>query len=820
MIRTSFNDGWTVRTRGSMFESMTGTEGTPVTLPHDALLSTARSADDGSPHLGYFHEGSWTYAKSIDVPTSWRGQRVTLEFEGAYRDAMIFVNGALAAHWANGYSGFTVPLDPYLAYGATNTIEVETQIRDDSRWYSGAGIYRPVSLLTSGLTHITPSGLRVATPEIDDEVAVVAATTEVVNESTTTVTIEASLDIHDSEGALVTSDPVRATLLAGERIPVRHRTYVRNPRRWSVESPHLYSASVRLSEGEHRLDTATTTFGIRTLSLDPVRGLRINGESIKLRGASLHLDNGVLGAAEYDHAAIRRIRRLKSAGFNAIRSAAKPTSRAILDACDAVGMLVIDESFDVWTRSKTTDDYSRLFDQWWERDIDALIAKAYNHPSVIMYTIGNEIIEVGTPHGARLGRQLAERVRSQDPSRFVMNAINGMMTLWIQPPGAADSEQGQEGLDAAADAGADMNDSFNGVLSQTFEAVMSLPVVGDRLVEAASDLDVVGYNYGDVRYERDQEAFPNRIVVGSETFPSRIAHLWELVNRNAHVLGDFTWVGWDYLGEPGVGRPVYPGDTVGFTAPYPWLTGYCADFDITGQRMPVSYYREIVFGQSAQPYLTVQNPTHRDHPVRPEAWTWSDVQATWNLDVPAGSHVTLEAYADADVVAFVVNGTEAARAKVGEELAYLATAEVTYEPGTVEVVAYTDGAETGRFALQTAGAVHTVSVETDRSSITADNQDIAFVEVSLVDADGTLHTNDDREVSITVSGPALLAGLGTGNPKSEESFHATTCTTYHGRALAVVRYDTAADDSTDPIVVTVVSDGIRSGTVKVAVDRQ
>ncbi|MEU1300668.1 glycoside hydrolase family 2 protein [Streptomyces shenzhenensis] len=762
-----------------MFDKLNAPEPTPVTLPHDALLAAGRSADAGSARLGYFRQGSWQYSKSFDVPTDWSSRRVTLEFEGAYRDAMIYVNGTFAAQWANGYSTFHVPLDPFLQYGQTNTVQVEVQVHDDSRWYSGAGLYRPVHLLLGDLVHVTPTGLKVTTPEVDGDIAVIAVATEVANEDITTRTVQALLEVRDQAGKVVAVDQAPLTLLAGERLTVRHRGYVRQPALWSVDTPNLYTATVRLSDNGRQLDEATTTFGIRTLSLDPVRGLRINGQTVKLRGASLHHDNGVLGAAEFARAAERRVAVLKAAGFNAIRSAAKPASADLLDACDRLGMLVLDETFDVWAHSKTDDDYARRFAGWWERDIDALISKDFNHPSVILYTIGNEIIEIGSPHGARQGRLIAERVRALDPTRYVTNAINGMMVLASGQPDSAET----------VELGFDYNQGdFNSVLAQIFEEVMAVPKVGERIAESASVLDVAGYNYGDVRYEIDKVDHPNRVLLGTETFPSRIALLWQSVLANDHVIGDFTWAGWDYLGEPGVGRPLYPGEPTSFTAPYPWLTGSCADIDLIGRRLPISFYREIVFGLRKEPYLAVQRPEYHDHPVRPVAWTWSDSVASWTWAVPEGTPVTVEAYADADEVAFVVNGTEAARAEVGNPLPFVATADVPYSPGVIEAVAYTKGVATGRFAVRTAAPATRIELTTDRDFLHCDSRDIAFVDITLVDEDGTTQPLAEEEITVEVEGPAVLQGLGTARPATEESFLATSCTTYQGRALAVLRY--------------------------------
>lgn len=784
MIRKSFNENWHVAPRLSMFEQLGGGDaGVAVTLPHDAMLAGGRAPEgtDGS-HTGYFRPGTWQYEKTFDVPQDWTSRRVTLEFEGAYRNAMVYINGAYAGQCENGYTMFHISADPFLRYGTANTVRVEVQAHADSRWYSGAGLFRPVNLLIGDLVHVTPTGLRVTTPEVDEDIAVAAVATEIVNEGISTRTVEVLMEVSDAAGAVVASDRARATVLAGERLMVRQRGYIRTPQLWSVDAPNLYSASVRVLDGTEQLDEARTTFGVRTLSLDPMRGLRVNGRSVKLRGTCIHHDNGPLGAAGFAAAEERRVALLKDAGFNAIRSAHNPISVALLEACDRLGMLVIDELFDAWTQSKTDDDVSRRFATSWEEDLDALVAKDFNHPSVVFYSIGNEIQEIGTPHGARWGRMLAERVRAQDPTRPVTNAINGMMAVMDKLPEFM--AQAQQGGDSVDDGG------FNtavGQLAGMMDGLMTLPEVGDRTAESAAVLDVVGLNYAGSRYLLDHDTFPNRVVYGSETFPTEIAALWATVTDNPHVIGDFTWTGWDYLGETGIARAVYPGQDASFAAGYPWLTADCGDIDITGRRRPISFYREVVFGLRSDPYIAVQRPEHHHEARRPEAWTWTDSVASWTWDVPSGAPTTVEVYADADEIAFVLNGVELAREAVGKETPFVARAEVPYEPGTLEALAYRDGTETGRTVLLTAERPSGLRLTSDRDDLGADPQGLAFVEIAVVDEHGTVHPVQDHEISVTVTGPATLQALGTGRSSTEESFLAATCTTFAGHALAVIR---------------------------------
>ncbi|MGP3968329.1 glycoside hydrolase family 2 TIM barrel-domain containing protein [Streptomyces sp. 6N223] len=786
MIRIPFNDTWRVGPLVSVHEAIVvaGAGEEEVTLPHDAMLTGGRSAENsGGPQTAYFRDGKWTYEKQFDVPAAWATKRVTFEFEGVYRDAMVYINGALAGQWANGYSRFHVSADPFLEYGRVNTVRVDAQAHEDCRWYSGGGIHRPVNLLVGEFVHVTPTGLRVTTPDVDAELATVVASTEIVNEDVSTRVVEVRLEIRDATGAVVaSSDRSRVTLLAGDTITTHQRAYVRQPSLWSVETPHLYHASVCLRDhggNSGPLDEASTHFGIRTVTADPIRGLRINGETIKLRGGAVHHDNGILGAADFADAAERRVRMLKAAGFNAVRSAHNPMSVAMLDACDRLGMLVMDELFDVWTVAKSGDDYSRRFPQWWERDVDAAVAKDVNHPSVIMYSIGNEIIEAGTPHGARWGRRLAERVRAVDPTRLVTHALQGMYIARDKIPAL----KAELRLDTAPRG---LND-YLGQAVHLLDALMASPVVGERLAEPASVLDVVGLNYGESRYVLDKEAFPNRVVVGSETFPTKIDQLWQLVTENSHVIGDFTWTAWEFLGEVGTGRHVYPEDQQEHRAPYPWLTAECGDIDITGQRQPISYYREIVYGLTQTPYLAVRRPRDDGYFIKPKAWTWTDVSPSWTFDLPTGSPLHVEAYAVAEDVEFRLNGTTVATVPVGTERSFVAEADVPYEPGVLEVVAYREGAEVGRSALHSAGEPARLRLETDRSALSADPQRLAHIDVRLVDANGVINPNRDTKITIEVDGPAVLQGFGSGAPSTEESFLDSSTTSFKGRALAIIR---------------------------------
>lgn len=796
MIRTPFDEGWTVGPKLGGFERRDAEATVAVTLPHDALRDQPRSLDsDQGAHAGYHHGGGFEYAKTFEAPEEWRDRTVLVEFEGVYRDAAVFLNGDYVTGESSGYAAFTAKLDSFLRFGELNRLTVEARAHKDSRWYTGAGIYRPVHLIVTEPVHFGVAGARVTTPDIDDERAVVAVAIDVENGTRHLRSTRVEWTIASDDGETVARGSAPVSVLPGEAATARARLVVAAPRRWSPDDPALYTLRTTLADEDGRvLDEDATGFGIRSLQLDPQHGLRINGTAIKLRGACVHHDNGPLGSAAITAAEDRRIRLLKAAGFNAIRSAHNPVSRAMLDACDRHGVLVMDELTDVWTRSKTGFDHSRDFPQTWEQDAAAMVAKDYNHPSVVLYSIGNEILELGTPHGSVWGRRLAERIRALDDTRFVTNGINGVIA-------------NLDGLvETAADEASDPNTMMAG-MGEEMDRMNASELVTRTIEESASVLDVVGLNYADSRYRADAEAYPNRVIVGSETFPERIGALWPLVAALPHVIGDFTWTGWDYLGEAGIGRVDYT-DVEGYVptgtaGPYPYLLAESGDVDITGHRRTVSFFREIVFGLRPEPFIAVHRPQHFGRPTARTPWSWDDAVSSWSWDSAPGALVVVDVYADADEVELLCGGESVGVAAVGEVRECTARFVTEYRPGSLTAVARRDGREVGRTTLRTASGDVRLVVRADRAALGLGSGDLAFVEITLEDEDGIVPCDRDRAVFVTVSGAGELAGLGTGRARTEESFAGPTVTTYDGRALAIVRPTGAGS-----IAVTVTAEGL------------
>ena len=775
--RVSFNDGWSVRPKVGFFSELRPgqTPPEPVCLPHDALVAAARISSDNGSNTGYVPGGAFAYSKEFYVPEEWNGRNIAVDLEGVYRDAMVFINDDFVAQRPYGYSGFRVDMTPYLRYGEPNVIRVEARAHEDSRWYSGAGIYRDVWLIVAGDVHLDYAGVQITTPDLDGDLGVAAVATTLRNSAARPRTVRVKVDILDPAGTIVAHDESPITVMQVQTAVLRQRLTVQAPLLWDVNDPNLYTAVTSVIDGDNEPELSVTKFGFRTLQLDTTHGLRLNGRTVKLRGACVHHDNGPLGAATIRRAEERRVELLKKAGFNAIRSSHNPLSPAMLDACDRLGLLVIDEAFDVWTESKSSFDYSLRFADWWERDVEAMVLKDANHPSVIMYSIGNEIPETGNAMGAVWGRRIAEKIRQLDPTRFITNGMNPMVSV----------------IHRLAEMGRNIEGGVNSAMNQMGD--MMKDIATSELVTASTEesfaiLDVAGLNYGESRYELDRELFPNRLIVGTETFPGKISDNWAAIERHPHLIGDFTWTGWDYLGEAGIGRVNYADEgPQSFGAPFPWRTAWCGDIDITGHRRPVSYYREIVFGLRAQPYIAVHPPSNFAREARPTQWSFSDAIATWDWDVAEGTPIRIEVYSAAPEVELQINGQSVGAQPAGADNGFKAVFETEFAVGEVTAIARSADGSYETCRLSTPVGLCKLRVRADRTVIEASDGDLVYVEMSLEDDEGRIFTQGTEPLSVVVEGEGVLQGVGNGNPQSEDSFRSNVWNTYEGRALAIVR---------------------------------
>ncbi|WP_286152758.1 glycoside hydrolase family 2 TIM barrel-domain containing protein [Sporofaciens musculi] len=782
MKRISFNEGWEYAMQSDGFLGTVTEEFRPVTLPHDAMICRPRNRDAaGKNNSGYYPEGVYEYRKRFTVPEEWKEKRIIIEFEAAYMQAMVYINGMFAGSHAYGYTQFYIKADAYLHYGEENEIRVVTRNYKDSRWYSGAGLYRDVSLYTADLVHALPDQLKITVESADKNRAVVSSVLTIVNEGISTVKTFIKTEFCCQDGSLAAENKVPVTIFPGEKKVIRQRVSIPNPKLWNVDTPYLYTCRARIMDKSAQnicRDETETTFGIRMLSLSVENGLLINGVETKLRGGCIHHDQGILGAASIARAEERRVELMKESGFNALRISHNPASRALLDACDRVGMLVMDEAFDSWHMSKNAYDYSIIFNENWEEDVTKIVDKDYNHPSVILYSIGNEIPDTGNEEGAECSRKIAEKFRQLDPGRYIINSINMML-----------SSIGAGSMIFFESQDLDINSTM-AELGDNMQKQMAREELGDYTEESYGTVDVAGYNYADGRYETDHEKYPNRIICGSETFVNRIGESWPLIKKLPYVIGDFTWTAWDYLGECGIGKVDYTKNATWKYGDYPWFAAYCGDFDLIGTRRAQSYYRETVFGQADQPYIVSQNPSHYGKKPVFTPWSFYDYVPTWNWKGQEGKAIVLQVYADADQVEVLINDRSLGVKQAGRECGFITEYETVYEPGTVTVRAYKDGQKTGTNRLSSGGE-GSLLLHADRKVLRADHRDLAFVSILHSDQNGVIIPNDDIEVSVTVEGAGVLQGLGSARPWGEENFYEGKCTTFCGKAMAVVRPECA-----------------------------
>jgi len=788
MQKRTFHQGWTIEVGdGGSLSALLGGGPTPkaVVLPHDHLVEIPRNPQEpNGPGNGYFHEEDVVYKAVLDLGVEAAGKRVWIEFESVYQNAFVYVNGAFAGKCAYGYSNFYLDITRFVKAGKPNEVKVIVKNGVPSgRWYTGGGIYRDVNIMIADPVHIAPDGVFVHMEDISEDLAAVDVDVEVANDTMQMRSLLLRGTLSDADGKIVAEGTIPVTISEGEKNIYRMHMFISDPALWDEESPYLYQYNVDVLSNGEILDFECGTFGIRKLQVDPVHGLRVNGKTVKLRGGCIHHDNGVIGAKEFPFSAEYRVKKLKEAGFNAIRSAHYPMSRHLLRACDKYGMYVMDEYSDVWTTSKVAYDYSMHMTEWWEHDVENMVRKDRNHPCVIMYSIGNEIPETGNVIDAAWGKKFADRIKALDPTRYTTNSLNLLLAAGSVLQSMAPAGEEQQGGEINT-----MMSSLGEMMAQ----LMQSPLLAKATEEAASQVDIVGYNYALGRYEPEGTEYPNRILVGSETNPPDLDKNWEAVKKLSYVIGDFDWTAWDYLGETGIGATGY-GESAGpmgmMYAAYPFKAGYCGDINLTGDRRPVSYWREIIWGLRTAPYIAVQPAEHYGEKKSQSQWVFSDAVRSWNFPGFEGNGIVVEVYADADEVELLINGRSVGRKAPGETKRALTVFDTVYQAGTIEAVAYKNGAELGRDMIVTAGAAAELftSVSSREESLPADGSDIAYIDVCVLDKEGNLNPSDEKKISVEVEGPGYLAGFGSASPCNEENYYDTSAMTFEGRIRAAVR---------------------------------
>lgn len=825
MIRENFNGGWQVVKGGSSAAAAAfmGTDDVHmVHLPHDAMIHEERRPDvESGAQSGFYPGGEYIYQKTLTAPEEWKEKRVCLEFEGIYQTAMVYINGALAAENLYGYSGFYVELNRWLRFGEENKIKViaNNSLVPNSRWYTGSGIYRNVKLMVGGRIHVPADGVRITTLAAEPDSAVVEAAVWLCSISRVreSVNVKVFLERH---GKRIAADQQMVVMYPDTQEMTRHTFCIEKPELWDCDNPALYQCRVEIESSGAVLDETIENFGIRTLLLDAVHGLRLNGKEVKLRGACIHDDNGILGAVTLERAQERRCRQLKEAGFNSIRSSHHPLSKSMLEACDRYGILVMDEISDMWTVHKNPHDFALHFAECWEQVAERMVAKDYNHPCVALYSIGNEISEAGSEAGAAIGRKMCNKLHELDHTRFTTMGQNGLMSAGIRlhkimqdvmekfGPLKTEGQEGQDGVSG-------MNSFMSLMAGERGEYFASHPLLTEALEGCSSACDIIGLNYLTARHIPERELHPNKTVLGTETYPADIVRLWGIVKRYPHVLGDFTWAGYDYLGEAGCGIFHYDGNA-NFTSIYPERAAYIGDLDLIGYRRPISYLREIVYGLRKEPYLAVERLNRYGMPCSKTAWMYKDNIASWTWPGYEGKPALADIYADAEEVELFLNGRSLGRKPAGEEHDFTATYELTYEPGELTAVSYADGKEIGRFSLVTAGEEIRLCVEADKSVLAADGEDLAFITIKLTDDKGTENLCATKKITVSVEGAGRLEGFGSADPQSLGSYDDREWETYDGYVIAVVR----AGEDEGSIRVTVTAEGCEEQCVELQVSSE
>ena len=787
------DEKWTFR-RG--FLDLVGTleedPGVEVNLPHDGMIGTPVTPEaPAKMDSGYFTGGLTNYTKYVMIPSEWKEECVGLSIDGAMMNATIDVNGSKVALQHYGYTPFYVDLTPYVTFGEENriTINLNTAMQPNSRWYTGSGLFRGVKLCHSPRVHIVPEGVFVYTKEVADGYAFLEAQVELENATLENRLAEVSLFLTEEgkEEAIATTKRV-IQINPGKKETARLSWSLESPKLWDAEHPHLYQVKVVAKNlGEYRthfvksqetsVDETTILFGIRTITADVHRGLRINGKTVKLKGGCLHHDNGLLGAVSLYETEARKIKKLKEVGFNAIRTTHNPPSAALIEACDRLGMYVFDEAFDAWGMGKRGGDYNQYFEQHWEQDLTAFVRRDRSHPSVIIWSIGNEIPERGgLGNGYTLATRLAETVRRLDGTRPVSN---GLCSLWCGLDDALATGRSQE-----------QNAAEDGV--STLWETYTEPFT--------NGLDIVGYNYMEDLYERDHKMFPDRVILGSENFPKEIGYRWPMVESLPYVIGDFTWTAWDYMGEAGIGKAVYvdaqdplvekgPWAIMPYsTSPYPWRTANDADFDITGQILPQGEYRSVVWG-SDETYLYSKHPDTYGKVELMSMWGFPAVLSNWNYAGYEGKPVELVVYTRAEEVEVLVNGKSLGRKAVSKErpMPNSVRFDCVYEPGKVEAISFCGGKEISRGEMVTAGAPAKILLKPEKEKMKADGHDLIYVGIEIQDKDGNLVPDAEIALYTKVEGCAVLSGFGSGNPITEEDYTDERAVSYRGRAMAILR---------------------------------
>ncbi len=758
---TNFNAGWKFIRADVVGAEQPGFDDAAwrmLDLPHDYSIEDL-PAKEGVKQIGPFSEesaggastghvvgGTAWYRKHFTLEKADEGKLVQVLFDGVYMNADVWINGHHLGNHPYGYTAFAFDLTKHLnPAGQDNVLAVQVKNEGkNSRWYSGSGIYRDVKLIKTGKVHIPIWGIAVTIPEVSAEKAMVNFNINIANSENetgklvVTTTIKSPVNQEKIE-AVTTIDP-----FSGEAVLADQKFEIGQPALWSPEKPDLYEAVTEVSFNGKIVDVQTTTFGIRSIKFTAEKGFLLNGQPVELKGGCLHHDNGPLGSAAFETAEYRRVKTMKENGFNAIRTSHNPPSKHFLDACDKLGMLVMDESFDQWQRPKNPQDYNLYFDQWWEKDLESMVKRDRNHPSIIIWSIGNEINERADSSGLEIARKLKAKILEMDKTRPVTQAI---CHFWDHPGWG-----------------------------------------WERTAPAFAQMDVHGYNYRWGDYESDHANFPERIIIGTESFPKEAFENWQMVEKHSYVIGDFVWTGMDYLGESGIGNSRL--DTVkwGFLPPWPWFNANCGDISILGYKKPQMLYRDVVWKNSDLEML-VHAPVAEGLKEIVSQWGWPEEWKSWNWPGNEGKPLQVSVYSRCDSVRLELNGKLIGKKEVSESTKLTAIFDVPYEPGELTAIGLKDGKEIVRQSLKTAGKPAQLKITSEVNNFEGIKNELVYYNIEVLDENGLLVPDAAIPVEFEISGGGKLQAVASENPSEMQSFQQPWVKTYRGKCQLIVRKD-------------------------------
>lgn len=769
MKAISLLTGWTCRHLGDT------APGKAVTLPHDAMLAEPRTAiSAGGTNTGWYEGYDYEYQRTLTVPENELADTHILEFEGVYHNAEVWLNGQKAAFRPYGYTNFYVDCAPYLHAGE-NELRVIARNADqpNSRWYSGAGIYRPVQLWKARGAHITLNGVKIRTLSLQPAIV------EVRVKTTAPGTVRLTVD--DLPAMQQESD--------GEAV---FTLTLDNARLWTPETPNLYTCRVSFAD-----DEVTETFGVRKVEWG-TDGFLLNGKRYIIQGACIHHDNGLLGAVCDPDAVARKVRLLKENGYNAIRSAHNPCSKALLTECDRQGMLVMDEYIDHWYIHKTEHDYVDYFNDWWRQDLTDMVEKDYNHPCVVLYSTGNEVSETAQKRGIALTKEMTDFLHGLDDSRPVTCGVNiffnflssigfGVYSDEKAKKEAERAEKAKQRGEKAAKKKAVGSQFFNnlaGLLGDEFmKRGATLHGCDVKTRDAFANMDIAGYNYGIYRYKHDLKKYPQRLILGSETFCNDAYKFRELAKQEPRLVGDFVWAGMDYLGEVMVGSWEYADYAETFDGGLGWVSAGSGRIDLTGKPLGEALYTRVALEADNGPYIAVCPVNHTGDRHSPSAWKMTNAMPSWSWTGCEGRKANVEVYARAARVELVLNGHTVGSKTLKNDC--LARFSIPYESGTLEAVSY-DAAdhEIGRYKLQSAGGATSLTLDAEEPA--AQTGHLCYVRLRYTDENGITKPLMRGNIQVQVRSGTLV-GLGSACPFNKHSYLDSETDTYYGEALAIVR---------------------------------